>query len=240
MKGNLGLFALGVAALVFTQGACAGVSYQEVANSSDRECNRFLDIVKASRIKDMTNKQLCDAITMPVTELLPNAQFKELDWALDPAANVAEVAKSTIEASEPIDRRPQLEKSDGEWLREVMRLNAAHQVTVAYGRVQLVHKTYYVAQLTEKVCDASYNEYGPLPIFGFFSDANHLHGVPLYPPAGGQLVYYAGHLVAFVLQPEWVSVLRKHSLAVYIQYMVDNPDGSLSPDGKSCQIVIKK
>jgi hypothetical protein len=95
MNTRLRFFAVGLAALLSTQGICAVASYQLQINENDPECNRFLNAVKESRIADMSNDELCAAITLPVTAVLTDSRFKELDWTQDPTANVALVAKST-------------------------------------------------------------------------------------------------------------------------------------------------
>jgi hypothetical protein len=82
--------------------------------------------------------------------------------------NVAAVAQSVIEATEPVQRRPTFAKSNAEWLEAVMKLNAAGAVNVSHSRVQLTRNAFYVIELTEMVCDTSYNKHGPLPLSAFF------------------------------------------------------------------------
>jgi hypothetical protein len=244
MNTRLRVFGVALGAFVSTQGICAAASYELQVNENDPECTRFLNVIKESRIADMSNDELCDAITLPVTTVLPDSHFKELNWVQDPRANVALVAKNTMSATEPLERRAQFAKLDADWLREVMKLSSAHEVAVGYGRVQLTYHAFYLIRLTQTVCDASYDEHGPLPIFGFFSDPKHIHGVPIPPLLSGQLVYFDDRLATFYLFPRWIMDpgASRRRLIVTMQYAVDdNANGSLqSGVAKSCPIRILK
>lgn len=243
MRKKSQIFAVGVLALVSVQGVCA-VNYQLQMNDNDPKCIQFINAVKTSHIEDMTDQQLCEAINRPVTGMFPGSLFKELDWVHDPLVDIVAVAKNTVEAAEPATRLGQSPKSHADWLQEVARLSAAHHVEVAYGRVQLTHNTFYVVQLTESVCDASYNKHGPLPFFGFFSDPAHLHGVRNPPLVDGQLVYFDGHLASVYLSPAWISDpgSNRPKLFVSMQYRIDDKaNGSLRSGLKeSCPILIQK
>ncbi len=232
-----------IAALVSAQGVCAA-SYQLQMNSDAPECSEFLNIVKASRIAEMTDKELCDATNMPVTQILFSPKFKELGWSQEQMQNVAAVAQSVIEATESVQRRPTFAKSNAEWLEAVMKLNAAGAVNVSHSRVQLTRNAFYVIELTETVCDTSYNKHGPLPLSAFFSDSDHLHPVPNPPLLNGRLVYFDGRLASVYLFPQWIVDPGKHKrrLIVSMQYDIeDAEDGSLkSGVRRSCPIVIEK
>jgi hypothetical protein len=243
MRTRQRLVTAAVVALASVQGMCA-TTYQLQMNRDSPDCNQFLDIVKSSRIGGMSDQELCDAINKPVTEILPDAGIRELDWTQDPSADIATVAKKTVEAAEPPKLQSPSTKPHALWLQEVMKLDAAHQVKVAYSRVRLAHNEYYVVRLTESVCDAGYNRHGPLPIFGFFSDSAHFRGVPNPPLLIGQLIYFKGHLASFSLTPAWIwdRGSKKPRIFVSMQSNVEDTEkGSLRSGLKeSCTILIQK
>jgi hypothetical protein len=152
-------------------GYAEGVSYKLV-NSSDKErCEIFLHAVKASKLAEMSDRQLCKAMNSPISETLQSRYINEINWTsvqVKNKHNLVTIARNII-VSDMMGRRFNSvgKKQFMDDFSGPHGVISRSDVAIETASIKLNGFNYYLVRLRRNRCNLGEKKFSVTPIWGF-------------------------------------------------------------------------
>lgn len=217
MKYKQSLFVVTLAMLASMQGCWAAASYKLWINNNKHDCAIFLAAVKASRLDQMSDFQLCNAMDLPVSSILKSKYIRDVKWRRYPSKSHQEkvaLAKKITDSRYPKDHlklatlaeRKSFHDGEKEIISSFSNLDIKTKISAEWAELYLKYGAYYALRMHQEKCGANYKKHrGLMPaIWGVFLSGDHSVGMNAYPfTPSGNLFYLDHRLLVLDLSDRW-------------------------------------